>query len=211
MRAPLQSLVDDMKRTHAGAFPRSNPISAKRQEGRWALELLIALEQADLLYYCVSFVAASSRDLYVLMRTCKALRDAVYQVLQAGRAYLIPYNISLKNGGATAKAGYLTVYKGDSSWPSREDINQFIAKWQVSPPVRDCTVQLCPPVEIDQACPNARSWWAAHDSVPLLPVDMARTLAKEKKKREFEALAREAGLFITRPSYRLVLPSEPWH
>jgi hypothetical protein len=195
----------DMKRTYDGAFPS---IPVERREGRSTLELLIAAGQTDVLYHCATFLNAS-RDLYALVRTCKALRDAAYEVLKRGSAYIIPYNISLKNGGATLRAGRLTVYSW--TYPPREVVDRILEQWWPSPPIQECTPQVGPPIEIDQADPNSRSWWAAMGSLPLLPIDMARGLAKEKKRREFDTLAREAGLLPARPSYRLVLPPEPWH
>jgi hypothetical protein len=146
------------------------------------------------------------------MKTCKTLNDAACEVLKEQRMFIVPYHVSLKNSGATLMAGNLTVPVRCHSWPSKRELDRFMEDKIVNDvAMSECTLLLGPPIEVDQTDPESRKWWEGHNSSPLLPLDIARAHAKEKKKREFDAFAREAGLLPLLPSRPLALPPEPWH
>jgi hypothetical protein len=204
-----------MKRTHEGLFPSPDPvqyppIQAARQEGRWVWELLIAAGQTDLLACCIAHTTA--QEMHVLMRTCKALHAATCELLKSQRMFLVSYNVSLKNSGLVLMAGDLTVPVNGASWPAKGQLCNYLTDKiiQHTDPA-NTTIMFCPPVEIDQADPHSHRWWHSPTSAPLLPLDVARAHAKEKRKRELDAWAREAGLLPLLPKHPLALPAEPWH
>jgi hypothetical protein len=128
------------------------------------------------------------------------------------RMFCVPYFVSLKSNGLVYMTGFLTVPVHGPSWPHRESLEKLLeAKIEKVAPLDTANILLCPPVEIDQTDPMSREWWKSANSEPLLPLDVARQLAKEKKKKEFDAWAREAGLLSSISTRPLTLPTEPWH
>lgn len=199
----------DMKRTREGLFPTPS-IPLERQKGRSVWELLIADGQTDLLVLCI--VRTNSREMRALMLTCKALYSATCELFKSRRMFVVPYMVSLKATGLVCMTGFRTVPVHGHVWPNLEFLKRKLEVDIVeATPLSNANILLCPPVEIDQTDPYSREWWKSHNSEPLLPLDVARAHAKEKRKRELDAWAREAGLLPLPSSALLNLPAEPWH
>jgi hypothetical protein len=179
--------------------------SPGRLQGRSALELLIAYEHTDVLCRLIDEGKFSRRDLRALMCTCKVLRDVVYAILRCVKMFLVPYTVYRSSDNIAVTSSWLTVTS-----PSTPDLG--ILKEEVTPfafpQFANKRIAFSPPIKMDMADVNARTWWNQANSPLLLPLDIARAFKKEKKKRKFVALAREVGLL---PSTPLSLPPEPWH
>jgi hypothetical protein len=166
---------------------------------------LIAYEHTDVLCRLIDEGKFSQRDLRALVCTCKALRDVVYTILRGVKMFLVPYTVYRTFDTVADNSGWLTVIS--PSTPDlgvlKKDLTSF-----AKPEFANKRIVFSPPIKMDMADVKARTWWNQANSPPLLPVDIARAFKKEKKKRKFVALAREAGLL---PSTPLSLPPEPWH
>lgn len=177
-----------MKRTHAKAFP---PID--RLQGRGTLELLIAAGMTDVIIeHVLHQEEILGRELYALMRTCKALRDTVHIYLSRMTRFILPYVIAETFPGRVLEMGHIYIVLAESG-PSSilPDIMKYLKTLSL-PSTR--LLKLGLPYKLDPCSGASRSLWNDPGAPPLPPLEMMQALKKERKKRQFLAFAREAGL-----------------
>lgn len=194
-----------MKRTYDYAFltATTTPI-----EGCTVLELLVAGEHLDLLGRCIA--AADNKGKRVLMNTCKTIYRATCDLLKTYRYFGVSYlALDPHDHRHVIETGRINVPVGDGSWPIVDAVSEHIKRRFPPTNANRFEIRIDYPIELDLIDPVARAWW--NNGTPLLPLDVARAHAKEKRKRELDAWAREAGLLPLPSSALLNLPAEPWH